>query len=301
MFYVCSLSTKVIIYKGMFLAGDIDRFYLDLQDERFVSAFAIFHQRYSTNTFPQWRLAQPFRMLAHNGEINTLRGNVSWMRSHEVKMASDVFGPYGDDVKPIVQPGGSDSAALDAAFEVLVRGGRSAPEAKALLVPEAWSKRQAILSPEVRAFYEYCNAVMEPWDGPAAICAFDGRWAVAGLDRNGLRPLRYAITEDGLLAVGSESGMCPLPDKRVVTRGAVPAGGMIAVDLEEGRFYDAAGTLEHGGGRRRRGRRHRDGRGEADPQSRGGDRRASLTDDPRRAVRRRGGRPPRRLRVRAGA
>jgi glutamate synthase (NADPH/NADH) large chain len=244
-FYVCSLSPRDVIYKGMFLAGDIDRFYLDLQDERFVSAFAIFHQRYSTNTFPQWRLAQPFRMLAHNGEINTLRGNVSWMRSHEVKMASDVFGPYGDDVKPIVQPGGSDSAALDAAFEVLVRGGRSAPEAKALLVPEAWSKRQAILSPEVRAFYEYCNAVMEPWDGPAAICAFDGRWAVAGLDRNGLRPLRYAITEDGLLAVGSESGMCPLPDKRVVTRGAVPAGGMIAVDLEEGRFYDAAGTLEH--------------------------------------------------------
>ena len=244
-FYVCSLSPRDVIYKGMFLAADIDAFYLDLRDERFVSNVAIFHQRYSTNTFPQWRLAQPFRMLAHNGEINTLRGNVAWMRSHEVKMASSLFGARGEDIKPVIQPGSSDSAALDAAFEVLVRGGRSAPEAKALLIPEAWSKRQEVMSPEVRAFYEYCNAVMEPWDGPAAVCAFDGRWAVAGLDRNGLRPLRYAVTEDGLLAVGSESGMCPLGDKRVARRGAVPAGGMIAVDLEEGRFLDAGQTLDH--------------------------------------------------------
>ncbi|MBB4658871.1 glutamate synthase large subunit [Parvularcula dongshanensis] len=244
-FYVCSLSPRDVIYKGMFLAGDIDSFYLDLKDERFVSSFAIFHQRYSTNTFPQWRLAQPFRMLAHNGEINTLRGNVAWMRSHEVKMASTAFAEHGGDIKPVIQPGGSDSAALDAVFEVMVHGGRSAPMAKALLIPEAWSKRRDIMTPEVRALYEYCNAVMEPWDGPAAICAFDGRWAIAGLDRNGLRPLRYAITEDGLLAVGSESGMCPTGDKKVVTRGAVPAGGMIAVDLDEGRFYDPAQILDH--------------------------------------------------------
>ena len=244
-FYVCSLSQRDIIYKGMFLAGDIDRFYLDLSDERFVSSFAIFHQRYSTNTFPEWRLAQPFRMLAHNGEINTLRGNLNWMRSHEIKMASSAFGPYGDDVKPVIPPGASDSGALDAVFEVLVRAGRSAPMAKALLIPEAWSKRDAIMTTERRALYEYCNAVMEPWDGPAAIAAFDGRWAIAGLDRNGLRPLRYAITEDGLLAVGSETGMCPLGDKRVLRRGAVPAGGMIAVDLDEGKFYDSDTIIGH--------------------------------------------------------
>lgn len=243
--YICSLSPRDVIYKGMFLAGDIDRFYADLRDERFVSAFAIFHQRYSTNTFPQWRLAQPFRMLAHNGEINTVRGNINWMRSHEIKMASSTFEGYVDDVKPVIQTGASDSAALDAVFEVLVRAGRMAPMAKALLIPEAWSKRTETMSPERRALYEYCNAVMEPWDGPAAIAAFDGRWAIAGLDRNGLRPLRYALTADNLLTVGSETGMCPLGDATVIQRGAVPAGGMIAVDLEEGKFYSPENILDH--------------------------------------------------------
>ncbi len=235
--YICSLSSRDIIYKGMFKAQDIDAFFLDLKDERFVSSVAIFHQRYSTNTFPEWRLAQPFRMLAHNGEINTIRGNINWMRSHERKMASETFGEYGADIKPVINPGASDSAALDAVYELLVRSGRNAPMAKALLIPEAWSKRSSVMRKDVRALYEYCNAVMEPWDGPAAICAFDGRWALAGLDRNGLRPLRYAITEDGLLAVGSESGMCPLGDKHVIRRGAVPAGGMIAVDLKEKQFF----------------------------------------------------------------
>ncbi len=244
-FYVCSLSPRDVIYKGMFLAEDIDLFYADLRDERFVSSFAIFHQRYSTNTFPEWRLAQPFRMLAHNGEINTLRGNLNWMRSHEIKMASAAFGDHGEDIKPVVEPASSDSGALDSVFEVLVRAGRSAPMAKALLIPEAWSKRAETFSPERRALYEYCNAVMEPWDGPAAVAAFDGRWAIAGLDRNGLRPLRYAKTDDGLLAVGSETGMCPLNDKQVIERGAVPAGGMIAVDLEEGRFYNSDEMIDH--------------------------------------------------------
>jgi glutamate synthase (NADPH/NADH) large chain len=238
-FYVCSLSRDDVIYKGMFRAQDIDAFYLDLADPRFESAFAIFHQRYSTNTFPEWRLAQPFRVLAHNGEINTLAGNITWMKSHEIKMTSSAFGPHGEDVKPVIQPGSSDSAALDATFELLVRAGRSAPMAKSLLIPEAWSKRQSIMRDEVRGLYEYCNAVMEPWDGPAAVCAFDGRWAVAGLDRNGLRPLRYALTTDGLLTVGSETGMCPLDDKKVKVRGAVPAGGMIAVDLDTASFYDS--------------------------------------------------------------
>ncbi|HWA22762.1 MAG TPA: glutamate synthase large subunit, partial [Caulobacterales bacterium] len=236
-FYICSLSTRTLIYKGMFLAEQIDEFYPDLKDERFVSAVAIYHQRYSTNTFPQWRLAQPFRMLAHNGEINTLKGNINWMKSHEIRMASDAFGAAQEDAKPIIQPGGSDSAALDNVFEVLVRAGRTAPMAKTLLVPEAWAKSATIKSAH-RALYAYSNAVMEPWDGPAALAMLDGRWAVAGMDRNGLRPLRYALTHDNLLVVGSETGMCALDDDRVIRRGRVGAGRMIAVDTAEGRFYD---------------------------------------------------------------
>ncbi len=235
--YVCSLSTRTVIYKGMFLAEQIDEFYPDLKDERFVSAVALYHQRYSTNTFPQWRLAQPFRMLAHNGEINTLKGNVNWMQSHEIRMASDAFGAAQNDVKPIIQPGGSDSAALDNVFEVLVRAGRPAPMAKALLTPEAWAKSRTMPSAH-RALYAYCNAVMEPWDGPAALAMFDGRWAVAGLDRNGLRPQRYALTADNLLVVGSETGMVALEDERVIKRGRIGAGRMIAVDTLEGRFYE---------------------------------------------------------------
>ncbi|WP_300375573.1 glutamate synthase large subunit [Henriciella sp.] len=237
-FYICSLSHKSLIYKGMFLAEDIDRFYLDLQDERFVSPIAIYHQRYSTNTFPQWSLAQPFRMLAHNGEINTLRGNLNWMKSHEIKMVSGAFGDDVEDVKPVVPKGQSDSGALDAVFEILCKAGRAAPMTKALLIPEAWSKRASIIPDNHAALYAYCNSVMEPWDGPAAICAYDGRWAIAGLDRNGLRPLRYALTSDGILAVGSETGMCPLTGHDVVRRGHVRAGGMIAANLENGRFYE---------------------------------------------------------------
>jgi glutamate synthase (NADPH) large chain len=234
--YVSSLSAQTVIYKGMFLAEQIDAFYPDLQDARFESSVAIYHQRYSTNTFPEWRLAQPFRMLAHNGEINTLKGNTNWMRSHEIRMASDAFGAAQGDVKPIIQPGGSDSAALDNVFEVLVRAGRPAPMAKALLVPEAWAKSNT-MKPAHKALYAYCNAVMEPWDGPAALAMFDGRWAVAGLDRSGLRPMRYALTADGLLVVGSETGMCPISTQDVIERGRVGAGQMIAVDTEGQRLY----------------------------------------------------------------
>jgi glutamate synthase (NADPH/NADH) large chain len=236
--YICSFSARTIIYKGMFLAEDIDRFYLDLGDQRFVSAVAIYHQRYSTNTFPQWRLAQPFRMLAHNGEINTLSGNVNWMRSHEIKMVSNNFGEFGDDVKPVVIPGGSDSAALDNVFELLVRAGRSGPMAKTLLVPEAFSSDEAVMPLKHQALYAYANSVMEPWDGPAALACFDGRWAIAGMDRNGLRPMRYALTEDGVLAVGSESGMCPLNPETIVRKGRVEPGGMLAVDVREGRLFE---------------------------------------------------------------
>jgi len=236
-FYVCSFSSKSLIYKGMFLAESIDSFFPDLQDEKFVSAVAIYHQRYSTNTFPQWHLAQPFRMLAHNGEINTVKGNINWMKSHEIPMASEAFGDYQEDVKPIVQAGGSDSAALDNVCEVLVRAGRSAPMAKALLVPEAWAKQENIMKPSHMALYAYCNAVMEPWDGPAALAIYDGRWAVAGMDRNGLRPMRYSVTQDGILAVGSETGMCPLDGRIITKKGRVGRGEMLAVDMEKGKLY----------------------------------------------------------------
>jgi glutamate synthase (NADPH) large chain len=236
-FYICSFSARSLVYKGMFLAEHIDNFYPDLKNPDFVSAVAIYHQRYSTNTFPQWRLAQPFRMLAHNGEINTLKGNVNWMRSHEIRMASDTFGVAGDDVKPVIQPGSSDSAALDAALEILVRGGRDAPMAKSLLVPEAWNKPDAVMPPNWKALYSYCNSVMEPWDGPAALAMFDGRWAVAGMDRNGLRPMRYALTSDGVFVAGSESGMCPLDEDKILERGRIGPGQMMAFDSETARLY----------------------------------------------------------------
>ena len=237
-FYVCSLSQRNLIYKGMFLAEDIDNFYPDLKDERFVSAVCIYHQRYSTNTFPQWWLAQPFRMLAHNGEINTVRGNENWMKSHEIRMVADAFEGHENDLKPVISAGSSDSAALDSVFEILVKAGRSAPMAKALLMPEAWSKRDSVMPDEHAALYSYANSVMEPWDGPAAIAAFDGRWAIAGLDRNGLRPMRYALTRDNILAVGSESGMCPLDEEDIVRKGRVRPGGMIAADIQENKFYE---------------------------------------------------------------
>jgi glutamate synthase (NADPH/NADH) large chain len=235
-FYICSLSARSIIYKGLFLAEAIDGFYRDLNDPRFVSAFAIFHQRYSTNTMPAWKLAQPFRMIAHNGEINTLRGNVNWMKSHETRMFVEAFGPFNDDVKPVVQPGSSDSAALDAVIEVLVRAGRKLPLVKTLLVPPAWSNRIA-MKQEHRDLFSYCNCVMEPWDGPAALVGTDAHWVIAGMDRNGLRPLRYARTRDGLLVVGSETGMVPLVEQEIVEKGRVGPGETIGVDLEAGRFY----------------------------------------------------------------
>ena len=238
-FYICSFSAKSLIYKGMFLAEHIDEFYPDLTDARFAAAVAVFHQRYSTNTFPEWRLAQPFRMLAHNGEINTLKGNSNWMKSHEIRMAAQAFGDFGEDIKPVIALGrdGSDSAALDNTFEVLVRAGRDAPMAKCLLIPEALSLLEKPGRERHQALYAYCNAVMEPWDGPAAICATDGRWVIAGKDRNGLRPLRVAYTDDGLLIVGSEAGMCGVPETRITRKDHIGPGRMIAIDLHEGRLF----------------------------------------------------------------
>ncbi len=243
-FYICSLSCRSLIYKGLFLAEQLSVFYPDLMDERFVSNFAVFHQRYSTNTWPSWPLAQPFRTLAHNGEINTIRGNTNWMMSHETRMESDLFGDHNEAVKPIIQKGSSDSAALDAVFEALVRGGRALPLVKTLLIPPAWSRK--IVMPEAhRDLFAYCNCVMEPWDGPAAVVATDGRWVIAGMDRNGLRPLRYARTADGLLVAGSETGMVPLAEAGIVEKGRVGPGECIGVDMATGTFYRDVALKDH--------------------------------------------------------
>ena len=235
-FYICSLSCRSLIYKGMFLAEQLTAFYPDLLDGRFVSRFAIFHQRYSTNTFPTWRLAQPFRMLAHNGEINTIRGNKNWMASHEARAASDVFGAYNNELFPLIEPDSSDSMALDAVLEGLVRAGRSVPDAYSLLIPDAWSKKPEMPANH-RAFYNVCNWLMEPWDGPAAVAATDGTWILAGMDRNGLRPMRYSVTANDLLVVGSETGMVPIAPEDIVENGRLGPGQLIGVDLAEGRLF----------------------------------------------------------------
>jgi Glutamate synthase domain 1 len=205
-FYICSFSSKSIIYKGMFLAEALSDFYVDLKDERFISRFAIFHQRFSTNTAPSWDLAQPFRAIAHNGEINTLKGNLNWMKVHEEEM----FSPYFKDMenlKPVIPSGNSDSASLDNVFELLNISGHSAPLAKLMLIPDAWSKKSKILPRDHLQLFNFLNSTMEPWDGPAAIAATDNEWVIVATDRNGLRPLRFTITKDKLLFAGSETGM----------------------------------------------------------------------------------------------
>ncbi|MFP6689097.1 MAG: glutamate synthase large subunit, partial [Alphaproteobacteria bacterium] len=235
-FYICSLSCRSVIYKGMFLAEQVAAFYPDLMDQRFESSFAIYHQRYSTNTFPTWRLAQPFRMLAHNGEFNTIKGNTNWMKSHETRAVSEVFDEYNDEIFPLIEPDASDSMALDSVVEALVHAGRPMPAAQCMVVPESWSHRPHMPQAH-RDFFAYCNCVIEPWDGPAALAASDGRWVIASMDRNGLRPLRYSVTADGLLIVGSESGMVPIDEADVMEKGRLGPGQMIGVQLEEGRFY----------------------------------------------------------------
>jgi len=243
-FYICSLSCRSVIYKGMFLAEQLTAFYPDLRDERFVSNFAIYHQRYSTNTFPTWHLAQPFRVIAHNGEINTLKGNLNWMKAHETRMATPVYGDHMEAMKPIVQAGGSDSASLDNVFEAMVGVGRNLPMVKALLIPDVWAGRETMPKAH-RDFYSYCNSVMEPWDGPAAICAFGGNWVIAGMDRNGLRPMRYTITGDGLLLAGSEAGMVRVDENTIVEKGRVGPGQMIGIDLAAGRLYRHRDLMDH--------------------------------------------------------
>jgi len=237
-FYISSFSSRSIIYKGMFLAESLSDFYPDLMDERFISRFAIFHQRYSTNTFPSWDLAQPFRTLAHNGEINTIKGNINWMKIHEQDMSNKIFENI-EDLKPVIASGNSDSAALDNVFELLVRSGKSAPLAKLMLIPDAWSKRRKTVSRSHQQLFNFLNSTIEPWDGPAAISATDGKWIIAAQDRNGLRPLRYTITSDKLLFAGSETGMISFPDEKIIFKGRLGPGQAIAVELNKGHIYDS--------------------------------------------------------------
>ncbi len=234
-FFVASLSTQTVVYKGMLVGSELGRFYPDLMHEQFAGSFALVHQRYSTNTFPTWALAQPFRMLAHNGEINTLHGNASRMRSREPGLASNYPGLDIEKIKPVIVGGGSDSAMLDNVLELLVMGGRSLPHAALMMLPGAWGDRY-VLGPARRAFYEYHAAIMEPWDGPAAVVFTDGRYVGAKLDRNGLRPARYTITRDGLVVLASESGALDIPGDRILGRHRLPPGKMLLVDLEQNRL-----------------------------------------------------------------
>jgi len=237
-FYISSFSSRSIVYKGMFLAESLSEFYPDLNDKRFISRFAIFHQRYSTNTFPSWDLAQPFRTLAHNGEINTIKGNINWMKIHEQDMSNKLFKDI-NDLKPVVGDGNSDSAALDNVFELLVRSGKTVPLAKLMLIPDAWSKRRKTVSKAHQQLFNFLNSTIEPWDGPAAIAATDGKWIIAAQDRNGLRPLRYTVTSDKLLFAGSETGMISIPNEKIIFKGRLGPGQAIAVDLDNGQVYDS--------------------------------------------------------------
>jgi glutamate synthase (ferredoxin) len=233
--YLASCSHRTVVYKGMFVAPQLARFYPDLRDPRYETSIAVFHQRYSTNTFPSWPLAQPFRFLAHNGEINTLAGNVNWMRARLDRRArSSVWRERLGDLLPVIQPGGSDSAMLDNVLELLVRSGRDLLHAMMMLVPEAWEDH-AEMPDDVRAFYDFHAGLCEPWDGPAALAFSDGRYAAAALDRNGLRPARYLVTEDGLVVVASEAGIVDVEPARVVEKGRLGPGRMLAVDTAAGR------------------------------------------------------------------
>ncbi|WP_188370790.1 glutamate synthase large subunit [Muriicola marianensis] len=236
-FYVPSLSTKIIIFKGLLMPQDIKLYYKDLMDPRVVTRLALVHQRFSTNTFPTWDLAQPFRYMCHNGEINTLRGNVTRMRSREALMESPLFGPEIKKILPIILPGKSDSATMDMVVELLLMTGRSLPEVMMMLVPEAWEKNTE-MSDTKKAFYEYNSCLMEPWDGPASIPFTDGNYIGALLDRNGLRPSRYSVTKDGYVIMSSETGVLEIAPENIEKHGRLEPGRMFLVNMEEGRIVN---------------------------------------------------------------
>ena len=234
-FYICSLSNRNIIYKGMLTSGQLRRYFPDLSNDYFTSGLALVHSRFSTNTFPKWKLAQPFRLLAHNGEINTIRGNRAWMKARESVLNSEALGDI-KDLCPIVQEGMSDSASLDNVFEFLILSGLSLPQAMAILVPESFNDKNPI-SEDLKAFYEYHSILMEPWDGPAALLFSDGRYAGGMLDRNGLRPSRYTITRSGMMVVASEVGVMDFEPGDVVSKGRLQPGKILLIDTQEGRIY----------------------------------------------------------------
>ena len=236
-FYIASLSSRTLVYKGMILARNLGVYYPDLRDPRLESALALVHQRFSTNTFPSWALAHPFRYLCHNGEINTLRGNINWMLARRHNMRSDRLGADLDKLWPLIGDGASDSATFDNALELLLAGGYSLPHAMMLMVPEAWTDNP-LMDARRRAFYEYHAALMEPWDGPAAIAFTDGRQIGATLDRNGLRPARYLVTSDDQVIMASEMGVLPIPEDRIVKKWRLQPGKMLLIDLEQGRIID---------------------------------------------------------------
>ena len=234
-FYLCSLSSKNIIYKGMLTSGQLRRYFPDLSNDYFTSGLALVHSRFSTNTFPKWKLAQPFRLLAHNGEINTIRGNRGWMKARESVLSSEALGDI-KGLRPIVQEGMSDSASLDNVFEFLMMSGLSLPQAMAILVPESFNDKNPI-SDDLKAFYEYHSILMEPWDGPAALLFSDGRYAGGMLDRNGLRPSRYTITKQGMMVVASEVGVMDFEPGDVVSKGRLQPGKILLIDTQEGKIY----------------------------------------------------------------
>ncbi len=233
-FYTCSLSTRIIIYKGQLMSSQLETYFLDIKDPQLDSALALVHSRYSTNTFPSWGRAQPMRHIAHNGEINTLRGNLNWMRARQSMFETELF----DDVNkilPVIAPGGSDSADFDQALELLLQGGRSLPHAMMMMIPEPWAGHET-MEPYKKDFYGFHASMMEPWDGPASIAFTDGRVIGAVLDRNGLRPSRYIVTKDDLVIMASEVGVLPVDEANIVRKGRLQPGKMFLVDLDEGRI-----------------------------------------------------------------
>ncbi|MGZ5104543.1 MAG: glutamate synthase subunit alpha, partial [Usitatibacter sp.] len=234
-FYVPSFSHRTIVYKGMLLAEQVGAFFTDLTDKRFVSALCLAHQRFSTNTFPTWDLAHPFRYIAHNGEINTLQGNLNWIRSRQATIHSKLLGEDLDKIWPLIYDGQSDSASFDNALELLVMGGYPIAHAMMLMIPEAWAGNP-LMDAKRRAFYEYHAALMEPWDGPAAVAFTDGKFIGATLDRNGLRPARYFITDDDLIVMSSEMGVLDIPQEKIIKKWRLQPGKMLLVDIEHGRI-----------------------------------------------------------------
>src|SRR4051794_29651311 len=234
-YYPVSLSCRTLIYKGMFLADQLGKYYPDLHEPDFESALALVHQRFSTNTFPTWSLAHPYRMIAHNGEINTLRGNVNWMAARQASVQSKLYGKDISQLWPISYEGQSDTACFDNGLEFLVQGGYSLPHAVMMMIPEAWAGNP-LMDEQRRAFYEYHAAIMEPWDGPAAIAFTDGRQIGATLDRNGLRPARYLVTSDDRIVMASEMGVLKIPEEHIITKWRLQPGKMLLVDLEQGRL-----------------------------------------------------------------